>query len=169
MSSELPCPNCGAPIAVPIEARRVCPHCKAELEQSTPHKLGLARPISTYLGLADSPERVPAAPVSLSARRQRVAAQRARERFAEQRRAGVQVLSAGTLLLIFGAGFVIASALRLALAANDWIGIAGIALGIALMPLGGWMIVWSLKAMRAWREEEAQAAEDAPHAGAHLT
>ena len=166
MSSKLPCPSCGAPLAIPAAARFLCPHCGEELEHNLPDKLSLAQPISTYRELGDAPERLLATPVLFSDRRQHVAAQHARSRFVDQRRAGIQVLVAGALLLVFGAFFLTASILRLSLAVNDWIALAGIALGLALIPPGAWAIFWSVQTMRAWRkEEQALAAESASRAG----
>ena len=76
------------------------------------------------------------------------------------------MLVAGALLLVFGAFFLTASILRLSLAVNDWIALAGIALGLALIPPGAWAIFWSVQTMRAWRkEEQALAAESASRAG----
>lgn len=174
MENDLLCPNCGEPLdAVPIQTEFTCKHCGELLTLSADDKVVLARPIQTYLQLADEPQdlgdgesvsEISSIP-EISARRRKKAITLAYERIAQEKKDVTRGFLYGVFFLVFGTLFLVTSFSRLVLISNDWLNLVGFAFGLIFAALGIYLTLWFRQVSRSLSREEKTIKEEIIHSG----
>lgn len=174
MSSSIgsPCPNCGYTIHVePTATVFACPYCSEELVLTPRKQVHLARPLEDYSIDPGLPASVSAARSAAARqkikksmdRRRRQSAEMTLDRITVDKEAEVRSLRIGWGLVIFIAVAAAALVLRLLFVGPDPISIVVLAVILLFLPVGLFLIVWSLRIIRLLNSE-AEVQKTEPHA-----
>jgi len=160
------CPNCGELLEFQSQVSEFnCSHCGEALRLSSDHKLILVKPIETYMVLEETPGIVPEGPwegnvaqpiPAISPQRKRRAAELALQRIANQERDVVRGFFYGSLFVVFGGIFILASSLRWLFVSDDWLNLVGLGLGLVLIPVGIYFGYWFYRSSQALKRDEEE-------------
>lgn len=171
VESKFSCPNCGESLdSQPIESQFNCPCCGEALLLSSDHKVTLAKPIQTYLGLGEEIQgpaemrsagenETPSIP-QRSDLRKRKTAELALDRIADEKRDVTRGIFYGILFIVFGGTFILISFLRQLFVSSDWLNLVGFGLGLVFVPLGAYFAYWFYKSSQTLSEDEKEIGEE---------
>lgn len=157
MGKKTLCPNCGVEVTIPpMVENLVCEKCGTQLLLAHGSKLVLAKPLSTYLNLktaasgTDSTARVGnSKPFELSEQRQKIAAEFAGVRIAQEKKYRRQGLFSGIMTLVAGAVLSLVLGIQVSLFGMNGFNLAGIVVGILFVMIGTCLTIWFVRVLRS--------------------
>jgi len=93
---------------------------------------------------------------AISPQRKRRAAELALQRIANQERDVVRGFFYGSLFVVFGGIFILASSLRWLFVSDDWLNLVGLGLGLVFIPVGIYFGYWFYRSSQALKRDEEE-------------
>ena len=155
MKQTLLCPNCGRAFPKPAELQFACPQCNEELLFSA-NKVFIAKPNEAYFKNSKPKSDSPFVQTrqAFSDERRLKSLILSNQRVKEQIRAGRIALMGGFFLICFGGFFSFVGLGGFAFAGESALNWIGLAFGIAVTLLGGFIAIWAGLAVHTWDREE---------------